>query len=125
MSIILLKNNEAEPAETVVEAVSCTSDLPSHRLCHPIVIMLANIHSTPHPNEDLRLKNHSSSLLLYCFQLVIFASMIHVTILIGLHPINPLIGIMDLASMYGQDSPVGSLLSRISCEEIAHVIESP
>ena len=50
MSIILLKNNEAEPAEPVVEAVSCTSDLPSHRLCHPIVIMLANIHSTPYPN---------------------------------------------------------------------------
>ena len=50
MSIYLLKNNEAELAEAVVEAVSCTSDLPLHRLYHPIVIILANIHSIPHPN---------------------------------------------------------------------------
>ena len=50
MSIYLLRNNDAELAEAVVEDLSCTSDLPLHRLCHPIVIMLANIHSTPHPN---------------------------------------------------------------------------
>ena len=52
MSIYLLRDNEAELAEAVLEALSCTSDLPLHKPCHPIVIILANIHSTPHPNVD-------------------------------------------------------------------------
>ena len=34
MSLYLLRKNEAELAEAVVEALNCTSDLHLHRLCH-------------------------------------------------------------------------------------------